>query len=281
MPAVKKSEALPKWDDRHYVTAYSLAAAGHTDEQIAGHFDVTDRSLYNWMKRKPALRDAIDRGRKLHGDGGLKSHIYGILPENLQELWDRIDMAGDIPGGHHRTTTILAEESDAVKQRLFLHALSSTNFDLSQACKKLHVSKAVLDRWQKENTEFAELMEEVLWHKGNFYEKSYIDLVAQGSEAATIHAAKTYNKARGYGDSKTIDKNVNHAGTVKVEQTFSLEDLELDEDTACKLLDAVQALQAKKNAPQLSQNQSLVEKLPYGLKQLPSPDRVGSPLQEG
>jgi len=59
-----------------------------------------------------------------------------------------------------------------------------------------------------------------MWHKKNFFESSFINLVAAGDVPATLHAVQTYCKDRGYG--KQVDVKVSGEVTHNIFNTESM-----------------------------------------------------------
>lgn len=201
-------QPVVKWDDRFYVEAYILARAGHYDKAIGEALGVSQPTICRWIQEKPALKDAIERGRSPEdGGGSLREYVYGRLPYDLQVLWDRIDLADELDSGVSRVEQMLAGAGTKARQHLFLYALVHTSFDASEACRKVNVSKRVVDGWVRNDPNFAELLDEIRWHKGNFFEGQLVRLVKDGDPAAVLHVNKTFNRARGYGEVKRIEKD--------------------------------------------------------------------------
>jgi hypothetical protein len=86
-----------------------------------------------------------------------------------------------------------------------VYALVNGHFHLSEACRKVSITKKTLYRWMGEEPEFRELVDEIQWHKKNFFEAALCKQVAEGNAAVIIHANKTVNRDRGYGTEVGID----------------------------------------------------------------------------
>lgn len=128
-------------------------------------------------------------------------YVYKMLPPDAQAVWDKISEF-DKTKNSIRKSELLRSQPDKIKQFLFVHALVVGRFNVSEACRKVEVSKDTYDRWTLSDPGFAKLIEEVIWHKANFFESALTGLVYQGDTSATIFANKTFNRNRGY-DTKT------------------------------------------------------------------------------
>lgn len=227
----------PKWKDEYYVTAFRLARQGMPNTEIARAVGVKERTFMGWVKDKPALKQSLHEAR--NNEGGtltFQEYVYKQLPGHLREVWDQLQLVEDAPNAVDRIEALLQNQGQKARQHLFVHALVSSNFNLSEACRMVNVSKKTFDRWCLGDPEFTELIDQIQWHKGNFFEGKFIQLVESGSEAAVIHAAKTFNSDRGYG----AKVKVTHEGTVRHdhEHTVNLEELDLDLETLLKIRDA-------------------------------------------
>lgn len=202
-----------RWSDTFYVRCYELARAGHSDQDIAAQLGVSPGTFVHWKSNKPALRDSLDRGRKAPGAAAtntFRDYIYARLPAHLQSLWEQINLCEEVPDGTARLEALLSGAGERARQHLFFYALISSGFNASEACRKVNISKRTLDGWVKSDPGFAELLDEVNWHKGNFFESHLIERVAEGDTPATVFANRTFNRDRGYGDKLTMDGAVDH-----------------------------------------------------------------------
>lgn len=246
-----------KWDDRNYVTAYRLARAGASDPQIGHALGVSHEGMRLWVRDRPALAEALRTAREPDPDcdgGTFRDYVYARLPDRLQQLWDRLDLCDELDNGTSRAEAMLRGEGDDARQHLFLYALIHCNFNASEACRKVCVTKRQLDNWVKRSPDFAELVDEIQWHKGNFFEGALCQLVAKGELAAIIHANKTYNRGRGYGETLKVD--VKAGGRVEHEHTHQhlhamvrLSDLELPVEVMEQVLLAMRARDATAALP--------------------------------
>lgn len=170
------------------------------------------------------------------GRNVFSGYIYDHLSPEAKTCWDALQFWLDPSNtNYEKINEILAGKTKRLKQELFIHALVSSNFDPSSACRMVGVPKEQLDHWSETDLDFRQLVEEIQWHKKNFFERSLTDLVEQRHPGATIFVNKTINADRGYGD-KTI---VEHMGQIDMQSNLRLEDLDLDIDTKRKILEAM------------------------------------------
>lgn len=266
MPNVRPSTS--KYSHRYPLQAYLHVLSGCTEQEVAGRLGVSEVTLKNWKHKKPEFREAIELGREHHkarSGGSLRDHIFGLLPPELQKVWERLELCEHDP---ERSQGYLDRLPELDLKRLFVHALAASHFDYNQACHRLHVSRRRLELWQ-EDVDFLELMETVQWHKKNFVEGAFMGKIQEGDTQAIIHANKTLNKDRGYGESKEINKNVNKTETV-IHKTYTIAQLDLPVEVLELMLQRVRTL-GNGSAPSDQVASEVVEVVPViGFKELPS-----------
>lgn len=228
---------LTKWKDIYYLESYLLAKDGLPDKVIAERLGVDQFTYARWKKTKPALRQALESARNGPTGKSQKHHVHGRLPPHLQALWDRINRCNDDTlDGIARLESILSDAGTSARQALFLHALCESFYDVSEALRRLNVPKKELDHWIRHDPDFAELVDEVSWHKGNLFEGQFVRLAQEGEPSVVIHAAKTYNRNRGYGEVKTkevtgkVRHSHEHSGEVSHQHQIGVEDLDLPQE---------------------------------------------------
>jgi len=226
---------------------YALALDGLTDQQISDALGLSPNLFSYWKKNKPEVAYALQkaRGSKSTQKVTFTEYVYRRLSPELQTLWDQIELWKDHPSGNDRVAELLDTQPDRIKQSLFLHALLTSNFNSSAALKTVNVSYSTLRRWQDEDPNFVRICDEIAYHKKNFFESKLVQLVRQGSEAATIFANKTLNKDRGYSEKVQID----HTGNVNVNVgvTISVDQLKLPLEVRKTILSALR--EAKQAIP--------------------------------
>ena len=238
-----------KYDEDTPFKAYELAKTGLNDQDIAKSLGISRPTLNAWRKKRKVLDKAIREGRKVIMEGGAASfqdYVHQQLPEKLKSYWDAL-CALDKDG------KLSAEDIEAVlqdaglrgRQNLWLHALIHSNFNPSDACRKVNVSRKTVSHWLNDR-HFRELFQEIQWHKKNFFEGALIGLVASGDTSATIFVNKTVNRDRGYGERIKIDHEHQHkVEVVSMQQILDKVDLE----TKKKMLAAMRDVQERPALP--------------------------------
>lgn len=227
-----------KFDDTVYVTAYELARDGHSDTQVAKAMGVTYLTFRAWKRKYPALVDALERARRYKtptNNFTFQDYVYERLEPEHRAMWDSIMAWETIPGGYEMIEAMLANEGTQTRQALFIHALTQTAFNISKAMRLIGVPRRVYEDWRKNDPDFAALVEEIFWHKKNFFEQAFIGRVAAGDTPAIIHAVKTQCRDRGYNDKIEVE----YSGTVDHTHTIDLATLDLDVTTRRAILEAM------------------------------------------
>jgi len=227
----KKPGRKSTFKDEYYVKAYRLAKSGLKDSGIARCLGIPEITFYRWMRTNPTFKSAIRDARKSEdGEAEEKSfadYVYNRLPRDLKAVWDRIRPDGE------DTDEMCLEELEAIlkarpvlfRKRLYIQALVHCNFNASEASRLTGVSKRVLDSWMHSDPDFKTLWKEIHWHKKNFFEACLVDLARRGDPGAIIHANKTLNRDRGYGEKVDIHTTGEMRHTVRVEDmNLSLEE---------------------------------------------------------
>lgn len=201
-----------KWDDRNYIRGYRLAQEGLSNVDLAQTFGISTVVLKRWLTEKPGFAYAIEEGRKRLEKGGntLQRYIFKRLSPELRRLWRKIKRVETEPNSVIRIQRMLANKGEDLQKHLFLHVLSVSLFNPSQACKRLCIKMSTVTRWAQEDMNFAMLMEEMKEHKDNFIEGAFMQLVAEKNPQVVMMAAKSKLKHRGYGDKVEIE----HSGSL-------------------------------------------------------------------
>jgi hypothetical protein len=197
--------------------AYQAAMTATSNKEVAIIMGISEERLKAWMGENPALYRAITAARaNSSGASGtasaLTNHITNSLPPELRELWD--ELSGENMTAQETVRYNLATRGDYDKQRLLVHALSVTRFDLNKCCQILDISKAKLDSWVQNDPRFAQLWEQVHWAKQNFLESALMEKVADGDTKSIIFANSTLNRDRGYGQTVKVEATHTHVHAV-------------------------------------------------------------------
>ena len=234
-----------KFKAEMYVTAYELARDGLSNEQIGKALGVAGQTFRLWCKRRPALADALARGRH-HRDPGdeptFHQYIYDHLSPHLRGLWEKIHECETLENGVERVEALLSNHGIRAKQHLFLYALTQSMFNVSQSLRRLCIPRKTYEGWVANDPDFAELIDEIHWYKENFFEQAFIGRVAAGDTAAVIHAVKTKCRSRGYNDKVEVV----HSGSITNEHTVNIAELDLPLEVRREVLAALRTkLQAE------------------------------------
>lgn len=166
-------------------------------------------------------------------------YVFKHLSPEARDTWKELQFWAEHQDGQLHIEKIMSGRAKKIRQELFIHALVSTHFDISNALRMTGLSKKVLEQW-RQDFHFGQLFDEVQWHKKNFFEKAMLDLVQERNPYATVWANKTVNADRGYSEKVRIE----HA----VDVGFTFEELDLDADTRRKVLEAIRRRQLKNGA---------------------------------
>jgi hypothetical protein len=212
--------------------AFSFALTTTSDPELAAALGITEGKLKEWKQSEPAFYRAILAARKAGadsrgGNGLIARHVGNSLPKELRELWEELSEA---KSDREAVMYNLATRGDFDKQRLLVHALSVTRFDLNACCQMLDISKAQLDKWAKGDPRFAKLWDEVYFQKRNFVESKLMDLVEDGNAKAIIFANERLNREQ-YGQKIEVTGQVNH-----IHAHIDVSKLDLDSETKSKIL---------------------------------------------
>lgn len=200
---------MPKhvWKDEMYLKIHDLAKSGMSETKIAAALGVTMSTFLKWKKSKSAIRESLKQAGIKHGADeheSFRDYVYKRLPPHLAELWEDIMAVENAPNGLARVEKMLNNAGVRARQHLFVYALTSFNFNASRACRKLNVSRATFESWCHNDPDFLALIDEINWHKGNFFEDALVGLVQRGDASATIFANRTFNRDRGYSEKHEV-----------------------------------------------------------------------------
>lgn len=233
----KKGRGGTTFQDEFYVKAYLLAKSGMSNLAVSKNLGCSITTFHKWLIKHPALQTALTLGRKGNKVNTEKFHeyIYDHLPAHLRSLWDEIQKCEEAPDAQERIECVLEGQGKRARQHLFIYALVARSFNASAAMRACNVSKAQYDRWVEEDPGFAELIDEVHFHKKNFFEGALISLVAAGDSPATLFANKSLNKDRGYHDKVTVE----HSGEINHNHTIDIDSLDLSMEIRVAIMEAL------------------------------------------
>lgn len=238
----KKKKGLTAYKPEMVIQAYEFAKSGMTQTRIAKALGISRGSLLAWMETNPELAYALRAGRKCGKQGPdytFRDYVYNRLPPELKNLWNAINRFEQEDNGIQKIEAMLQDKGKKVRQHLFLYALTSSNFNMAQACRRLNISRRTLTEWQLTDPDFSTLMKEIDAYKGDFFENALLKQVKAGNHHCIIFANKTYNKDRGYGE-KPAEVNVNYNGDTNISlNVVNVDDLNLPLSMRMNLLKCI------------------------------------------
>lgn len=233
---------LSKYREEFAIDAYIYAAMGMVDKKVAQALDIEIATFHAWTDRYPAFRYAIAKARDGQNGGveTFQEYVYKRLSPAMQEAWDHLCAWEQLPNGIERIEAMLSERGVRARQQLWVHAMVQRNFNASEANRAVNISRTTLQKWIEQDPDFPKLVDEIHFHKKNFFESSLFKLVKKGNVLATIFANKTQNRDRGYGSS--LDVQIQ--GKITHEHGFNLDQLDLPLDVRLQVLAAIRKQQA-------------------------------------
>lgn len=210
--------------------AYAAALSGCVGDKIPLALGVSKDHFKRLQEEEPEIGKAIEAAQLLRKTG--ESSLNMVDDAELRELWDTV--TGENADAKQRALMALAEDGEVMKQRLLLYALDTSMFDIQKAMRSLNISKRMYERWTKDPM-FMELVEEIEFRKKNFVEAKLMQKINQGSEKATIFAAQTLLKDRGFGLGIEVTGQINHVVGV-----VDLMSLDLAPEVRMAIIEAVQ-----------------------------------------
>ena len=223
------------WKDEYYVQIYDLIRAGSSIPVIAEIIGVNALTIRAWIKGKPALAAAVKEAKEAKEGkttATFSNYIYGRLSSKLQRLWDELEAYEHEDNPQKKIELLLQNYGKRIRQKLFLHALFASNFAISEASRRVNVSRKTFDYWINEDSEFRDLVAEINVIKGDFFESALMGLVRRGNPQAIVYANKTFNRQRGYGEKIEHE----HTGTVSQQHIVQVEDLNMTLEQKKELL---------------------------------------------
>lgn len=209
-----------KWKDEFYVRAYELAKQGMKDKQIADSFDVSISSFMYWVENRPALKEALARGRKSGGGvADFKKFVVGRLDPEMREMFER--MESDDPAINVEALEDARARGMRERQYMFFHAFIACNFVMTDAARKCGVEWDTVEVWSTRDRKFRKMMASLHQAKKDFFESALMDLVKARDPATVRFVNQSVNRDRGYG--KSVEVNV--TGALQVTNTISADDL--------------------------------------------------------
>jgi hypothetical protein len=217
--------------------------------KIAASLETTVGSLNLWIKKFPELEEAKTLAEKRRQESQtFTGYVYKHLSAEAKTLWDKIQFWEENQSTAEKINSIVGNRPTKLRQEIFVHALIHYGFNLSEACRIACVSRFTVEKWKSSDLHFQQMIEEIEWHKKNFFEHALVDLVSMGNPGAVMFVNRTKNRDRGYDDKIQVE----HTGQIST--GVDLDELELPIETRKQILFAVREQKAKqaKTAKQIT-----------------------------
>lgn len=222
MPKVKVHRlAGSTWNEDYIYKAYEATRDGvHTQQGLAEVLGISTRTLIKWQEKHPALARAIERGlttKQENPDGSgaaFMDYVHARLPADLKDAWERLVMldASTEPNAEKQLEALTESMGKRARQHLWVHALVNSNFNESEACRKVNVREGELKCWLRNDPDFPDILATIHKAKKDMIEGSLLRLVKNGEPSVVIFASKTLNRDRGYDPRMTVAHE--HSGQV-------------------------------------------------------------------
>lgn len=202
------------WKDEYIVDAYELVKQGASEPQMAKIFGISLPTFLYWERKKPLLRMALTKGRakfraRMRKKGSeLAEYVFNGLSPEMKKVWKKLSRADAARSPKEVMESILEGKGRTFRQYLFIYAFVTGGFKVVDACQRIGIPLRQYHLWRNKDREFAKLFMEVMEAKKDLCESHLLDLVKNGSEAATIYSVKTLCKDRGYVEKTQVDVNV-------------------------------------------------------------------------
>lgn len=238
--SIRKKKGKWNVDLEFIITFYDCYVRERSLRTVAAALGMRDSQLQLLFAKHPELEQAREMAERNRSKGALKNYIISHLSQENRVLWDRLIKMSTL----EEINAIFKRKPNKVRQQLFCHAILHTGYDLSKACFMVGINRVKLEGWRQDPV-FLQMLEEIQFHKKNFFEHALIGLISDGYPGAIIYANRTINRDRGYDEKVTIE-NTNTGITVD----WDIGNLDLDLPTMKKVLAAVE----KKKAQALEEN---------------------------
>lgn len=199
--------------------------------QVASTFGVTPYNLGKIIERHEELKLAMAMADENRKKGILANYILSVLSPSARATWDKITKLNT----YEEVNAVFKGKPTKLRQQLFCTAVLYTGHDNSKALRMVGIEYGQLMQW-KQDAEFLQMLEEVQWHKKQFFQKALIGLVAEGHPGAVVFVNRTVNADMGY--SERLDLNVQ--GQAGNDVRYELEQLNLPVAVLKTVLEAIE-----------------------------------------
>ena len=150
---------------------------------------------------------------------------FESLSDESKAYWDILNSTKSTIDSKQAALIAIANNGERERQKLLAWGLTCNHYDVQAACKALDISMSQFRKWTQNDPEFIELLNDIQHNKLHFIESKLFQLVAQGSERATMFAAERLMRDK-YG------AKLEHLGTIdhrhEHTQTLDLSNLPIE-----------------------------------------------------
>lgn len=220
-----------------YLMAYELALQGMSCQKVGKALGFEVRTFRRLLRTKPALRKVFEKAASnpggdssiaIKGQGErFLDYAYRRMPSNLQTIWNKINQIDAGPNGDGEKEYVDAfERIDRLftgpggkreRQSLWFHALVCSNFNPSEACRKVGISYPTLQLWKKEEN-FVRLIEHLDLMKKDLGDAAWFRLLIAGEPSIVKLHQLMFNADRGF----VLPKKQSGEPDPEKKQTFNL-----------------------------------------------------------
>ena len=172
-------------------------------ELIATALAISTRELEQLLSSDQLAREAAEAAT----EDRLPACLEG-LDDSAKAVWASLSGKDTPEDIKQQALLAVAHNGKRAQQQLFVFGLSQNHFDVNAALRALKISQNTYRKWLKE-AEFAELICGIQDAKRQFVEGKLFQLVAHGSEKATIFACERLNR-EDYGAKLELTGTVDH-----------------------------------------------------------------------
>lgn len=229
-----------KWSAKMIFDVYELYAKGSTDSEVAGILNMPLKTFQRRKENHPGVSSAAKYGRRKHkrdrdNKDQFDDMVIGKLPPDLKIIWDRIKEERRNPTGPQPIQHMEMRH----KQVLWVHAWVKFRFNARKACEFLQLPYRTIQLWRSQ-AQFKKLMEGMMEIKKDFVEDALMGLIQRQNPLATVFAAKTILRDRGYGEKHEIVGNISHQHNHEHVMNIDLSQLDLPTNIMMLVMDAIE-----------------------------------------
>jgi len=226
---------------------YDWYSNGEDDNFVAKQLGLKLKTYLYRKSNHPGAKAAAKYGRLRYSESrsnrnDFDSIVFGRLPAELKETWLMLKKEAKKPTG----STPIQTMSMRQKQILWIHAWVKSNFSVQKACTFLQIPQSTVTMWQSAPA-FKKLMEGMMEIKKDFIEDSLLGLIRRQNPIATVFAAKTQLRDRGYGEKTEVVGKIEHKH--EMQYNIDLTELDLPVDVQMIIMDAIERKKKKDEEP--------------------------------